>query len=170
MDEDLLFLYNPNHCGGLGIAEALRLWRSVGPVSYHRLRAIAADRSWEACRPSLLPAPSSDRTLIRGFLDGCIRISTSFPRRFAKSISFSKENLFNRPRAKSETRGWGIPRMAPALTWLSLREDRIKLTWRAISALARASSGFGRPISAKTLPLPTSTSTRLRFITLIPFP
>src|ERR1039458_7349146 len=92
-----------------------------------------------------------------GLLDGFIRISTSIPVSLANWSSFSSENFPSRPRARSDTRGCAILRSAPACTWLSPRFVRSRFTWRAISAFANASSGFGRPISANTLPLPSST-------------
>src|ERR1035441_8850685 len=96
-------------------------------------------------------------TVKPGLLDGFIRISTSIPVSRANCSSFSSENFPSRPRARSDTRGCAILRRAPAWTWFSPRSVRIRFTRRAISALANASSGLGRPISANTLPLPSST-------------
>src|ERR1017187_8113655 len=96
-------------------------------------------------------------TLILGWSAGLMRISTSLPSALANPISFSREKSPKRPRLSWDTPGCPIPKRLPALSWVKRRTETIRLISRATSALARASSGFGSPMSAKTLSLPSST-------------
>src|SRR5712672_1791641 len=82
-------------------------------------------------------------------------------------MSRSIENPDSWPLLSAEILGWSTPKISAARAWVRWRSRRITIIRCASSALARASSGFGRPISANTFPLLTAKS-RFFFILYSP--